>query len=256
MAKVFGEYASFYDSYYADKDYEREVDFVVSLAKAHTLANPRSVLDVGCGTGGHLIPFGKRGLSAKGIDLSAPMLEIAKQTIASAGVESHAKVELGDVTSYRDGKKYDMVVSMFAVMGYLTTNESLLAGLRTARAHLGNGGLFIFDVWFGPTVLNQLPETRIQEFIIDGHRTIRLVRPDLDVTQSVVQVNYDIMKFTSSNTVEEVHEVHHMRYFFIQELMLFLSLAEFELSGVCPFLDSTRGPKLGDWNICVVAKAM
>ncbi len=255
MSRVFEEYADFYDAYYVGKDYEREVEFVLSLAKEQGLEKIRSVLDIGCGTGGHLIPLCRRGLTVDGFDLSERMVEIGMQKIAAAGVRPNANIELGDATTYRKGKKYDLVISMFAVMGYLTSNKALSAGLRTAHAHLNTGGLFIFDVWFGPAVLHTLPETRMQEFTKDGLRTLRIVKPTLDVLQQIVTVDYTIFALKDNTVAKEVKESHRMRYFFPQELSFFLENGGFSLLKICPFLDSAGEVSRDAWNICVVAKA-
>lgn len=58
--KVFDNYADFYDLFYEDKDYNAEVNFIIDLAKINTNSQIKSVLDIGCGTGGHLIPFAKK----------------------------------------------------------------------------------------------------------------------------------------------------------------------------------------------------
>jgi len=215
--KVFKKYADFYDSYYKNKDYKGEVNFVLDLAKQNL--HPRSVLDIGCGTGGHLIPFAEKELDVTGFDLSKVMINKAKRRFKKADIK--ANIQVGDARTWRDGKKYDLVVSMFAVMGYLTSNEDFLSGLKTAYSHLNDHGSFIFDVWFGSAVLHQMPETRIQEFQKDGLRTIRLVRPELDVISQVVTIIYDILQFKDEITVNVVKESHKMRYFFIQELKFF-----------------------------------
>ena len=160
--KIFKKYADFYDSYYIDKDYESEANFVLDLAKQTSTPPPRTVLDIGCGTGGHLIPFAKKGLKVTGFDLSEAMINQARKKIKNSNIK--AKVKVDDARTYRDGKKYELVVAMFAVIGYLISNENFLAGLKTAMIHLSENGFFIFDVWFGPAVLHQMPETRIQEF--------------------------------------------------------------------------------------------
>jgi len=211
-------------------------------------------LDIGYGTGGHLIPFAKKGFNVTGFDLSEAMIKQAKEKIKKADIK--ANVQLGDARNYRDGKKYDLVVSMFAVMGYLTSNEDFLSGLKTARIHLNDNGLFIFDVWFGPAVLHQMPETRIQEYEKDGLRVIRLVRPELDVIKQIVTISYDILEFQDERTVEIVKESHKMRYFFIQELKFLLENAGLKLIKVCPFMDSSRQPTIDDWNISIVAKSI
>jgi len=258
---IFKLYANFYDDYYSFKDYEREVAFVLFLAKQYVNKNLKTILDIGCGTGGHLISFAKAGLEAVGFDLSETMVKQAVEKIERLKSEAPKtmafvpSVKVGDARSCRNGAKYDLVVSMFAVMGYLTSNEDFLAGLKTARVHLNKNGLFIFDVWFGPTVLKEGPETRIQEFNKDGIRTIRIVIPELDPISQIVSVHYNILKIDGEKVIAEVDEIHEMRFFFIQELKFFLENAGFEMVKVCPFMDADREPRQGDWNISVVAKA-
>jgi len=250
--RVFDNYADFYDLFYEDKDYNAEVNFIIDLAKINTNSQIKSVLDIGCGTGGHLIPFAKKGLKLTGFDLSETMINQAREKIKKANI--NAEISVNDVRTYRDGKKYDIIVAMFAVMGYLTSNDDFFKSLKTARIHLNENGLFIFDVWFGPAVLHEMPETRIQEFEKDGFRIIRLVRPEVDVVKQIVTVNYKILKLEGKKVLEEVKETHRMRYFFIQEMKFFLENADLKLVKVCPFMDSSKQPKIDDWNITVISK--
>lgn len=252
----FNLWADLYDSYYSNKDYEKEVEYVLTLANLHGLSNPKNVLDMGCGTGGHMIPLCEKGLKVKGYDLSERMISHAKEKIIKMNFSKKAEVEVGNAVSYRDGNKYDVVISMFAVMGYLTTNDDFLSGLKTARNHLDKNGLFIFDVWFGPAVLHQLPETRIQEFKNDGLKTIRLVRPRIDLLKQIAEIEYDVLTFQDSKVIQEVKEIHRMRYFFPQELNLFLEVAGFSLKKLYPFMNKSDEPTINDWNISVVAKPM
>jgi 2-polyprenyl-3-methyl-5-hydroxy-6-metoxy-1,4-benzoquinol methylase len=45
------------------------------------------VLDSGCGTGEHALLFASRGLSATGVDLSAPAVETARAKAVRRGVQ-------------------------------------------------------------------------------------------------------------------------------------------------------------------------
>src|SRR4030042_4491481 len=79
---IFNRYADFYDAWYISKDYRKEASFVLSLAKKYTKKNIKTILDMGCGTGGHLIPFAKAGLETVGFDLSETMVKLAKEKLA------------------------------------------------------------------------------------------------------------------------------------------------------------------------------
>lgn len=246
---VFSEYAHFYDVYYADKDYGAEADFVLGLASRFTAA-PKTLLDMGCGTGRHLAEFVKRGLACDGFDLSEDMLAQARQRLSGKPVG----LAQANLTNFENSKQYDLVVSMFAVMGYLVKNEDLVAGLRTARKHLLPSGVFIFDNWFGPAVLAQKPEERRHEYK-DGDRTIvRAVTPNLDPVGQNVTVNYEISVLRNGQIEKHTRETHCMRFMFIQEMALAMQAAGLELVHACPFMrpDDTLGTD--SWNVAFVAR--
>ncbi len=258
----FDDYACLYDLFYRGKNYRAECDYVIRLAEKYSDNPVSAILDIGCGTGGHLIHFARAGLKVVGFDLSNTMIKNARKKLANIKEGSVGtkiimpKVKVGDARTYRDGQRYDSAVSMFAAMGYLTSNEDFMAGLKTARAHLNKNGLFIFDVWFGPTVLTEKPDTRVQEFKGDGMRTIRMVYPELNPLLQVVKVHYNILQLHRGKVIKEINEVHVMRFFFMQELRLLLKYAGFSLLKVCPFMNAGREPIVGDWNVSVVARAV
>jgi SAM-dependent methyltransferase len=253
---VFREYAKFYDTFYAAKDYDREVDFVMDLYKRTKHQTPSRVLDLGCGTGGHLLPLLRHGLSVHGVDRSEEMVRRASSKLAETGMMERTQVACGDIRSYRCGTTFDLVISMFAVMGYLTTNDDLLRGFETARAHLAGGGLFMFDVWHGSAVLHTLPETRIHEFSDGDGTTLRLVSPQLDCVRQVVTVNYRILTIAGKVLQNDVREAHDMRYFFVQEVSALLDRAGFRTVHTCGFLEPDRVPDIDCWNLAVVAEAV
>jgi len=244
----------YYDLLYRNKDYDSEVVFVLKLAEALGVRAKR-VLDVGCGTGGHLIPLAKRGLEVTGFDLSDQMVAVAREKIARNLGDGVVKVQQGDATTYTDGAHYDLILSMFAAMGYLSNQEAFMAGLKMAARHLGEAGIFIFDVWYGPGVLNICPETRIQELHDGDTKVLRIAQPLLDSVKQVVNVDYTILAFnTRHGTYNETREKHVMRYFFLEELSLMLRQAGLRLKSACPFMDFSRAPSDRDWNITVVAE--
>lgn len=249
----FNRYARFYDLFYRKKDYEKESEFVFELLKKVGVKKPRRVLDVGCGTGGHVLRLAEHGYRVDGIDLSPDMITIAESKIRKARLGKLASVSVEDIRVFASETRYDLVMAMFAVIGYITTTKDLLAAFGNISSMLRRGGAFVFDVWFGPAVLNDLPETRISEFDLGKDRIIRMAEPQLDVRRQVVNVHYRVLKVSGNNRIERIDEHHLMRFFFIQELELMLQSAGMKLDLVCPFLDASRKPEIDDWNISVVA---
>jgi SAM-dependent methyltransferase len=79
-------------------------------------------------------------LKVTGIDRSPEMLAIAARTVPAARL-MHA-----DITAFDLGSRFDVVICVFDTLNHLTTLEDWRAVFGLARAHLADGGLFVFDV--------------------------------------------------------------------------------------------------------------
>jgi SAM-dependent methyltransferase len=251
---IFRGYSNYYDLFYKDKDYSAETNFICSLIKKYAKASIKTILDLGCGTGGHAFLLAAKGYKVTGIDRSKDMLFIARKKLK----KTKAQVSLirADLRRFNLNKKFDAAVSMFAVIGYQVIGEDLKSTLLNIRRHLKPGSLFVFDIWFGPTVLAEKPEARIKEFKRGQIRTIRMVTPQLNPRRQIVTVKYDILEIRDKKVLAEVRESHTMRFFFIPELKLSLEDAGFKMIKVFPFMNASRQPRQGDWNISVIARAV
>jgi SAM-dependent methyltransferase len=246
---VFSDYANFYDLYYTEKDYPSEVNFVLELASRFG-NKPETVLDMGCGTGRHMEQFVKKGLKCDGFDLSPEMLAQARQRLAGKDVT----LTEGNLITFENGKKYDLVIAMFAVMGYLTENEQLLAGLRTAFNHLNPEGIFVFDGWFGPAVLVQKPQERHHQYLSEKNHVERSAIPSLDPVRQTVTINYNIVLNRDGVVKQQISEEHIMRFMFVKEMELAMKVCGLELVHYCPFMEQDKNLTTVDWNVTMVAR--
>jgi SAM-dependent methyltransferase len=249
---VFGSaYAAAYDQLYQDKDYTAECDLIESLFARFALRPVQRLLDLGCGTGSHAVPLSVRGYEVVGVDRAPDMLEVAR-----ARGDARIQFELGDVTSVRLGETFDAVLMMFAVLGYQVPNADLAAALETARAHLEPGGLFVFDVWYGPAVLAQRPSERVKVIDQRDGQVIRVASGELDVRQNACTVRYRVWSIVDGVVTAEIREEHSMRYFFEPELAALLATAGFEMVHVGAFPEVDSPPDESTWNVAVVARAV
>ena len=116
-------------------------------------------------------------------------------------------------------RKFDVVVSLFHVMSYQTTNEDLRLAFETAKFHLKEGGLFIFDCWYGPGVLTDPPVTRVKRIGNDYIDVLRIAEPVMHYDRNMVDVNYEIRVKEKKTGIEEIiKEKHSVRYFFLPEI--------------------------------------
>ena len=246
--KCFDFSAEFYDLLYKDKDYERETDFVEEVFSAY--GKPKSVLEVGCGTGNYTRILCQRGYEVWGLDFSEKMLYAAKK-------KCECVFHVGDARSFSLNKKFDACVSLFAVMGYMNADSDVKSALQNIRDHLADGGLFVFDVWNGLAVMHTLPETRVKEVENDDCKVIRVARPTLKPQNHLCVVNYAYSVLNKkTQLLSESSESHCVRYFFPQEIRVFLEQAGFEVLKICPFLDFSGMVDESVWNMAVVARAV
>jgi SAM-dependent methyltransferase len=248
---VFGEYAAFYDCLYQDKNYEEECNFLEEIFNHYAHGSVVKILDLGCGTGGHSLVLKSRGYSVVGVDRSKEMLELAR---SKEGAEK-VSFQHGDIRYLRLETTFDVVISMFAVMSYMVTNEDLIGAFQTVRRHLKPGGIFVFDSWFGPGVFHDPPTVRQKELINGEKRVIRTTSPGFDPIEQVVEVRFDVFEMLGDKKIEELTEHHLMRPLFVQEVKQFAGLSNMELLAVFPWMDINRKLTLDDWLAGFVLRA-
>lgn len=220
MSRVFDTYARYYDLLYRDKDYAGESEYVAAHIREQ-VPQAKRILELGCGTGAHAEHLARMGYTVHGVDISEAMLTRAEARKAALPPEVAARLSfgLGDARTVRTGKTYDVVISLFHVMSYQTTNADLEAAFETAAVHMQPGGLFLFDFWYGPAVLTQKPEVRVKRLEDEEIKVTRIAEPVMHVNENVVDVNYTVfIEVKASTTVEQVREKHRMRYLFLPEL--------------------------------------
>lgn len=251
MTEVFGlDYSAAYDALYVDKDYRAECDILHGLFLR--AARPvRSVLDLGCGTGRHSVELAQRGYELVGIDLSEGMLEQARSRAKSEG--ANATFMLGDIRHIQLDRRFDAVLSMFAVVGYQISNAAVRATFRNVRRHLEPGGVFVFDVWYAPAVLALGPSTRVKVVPTEDGEIERRAVGALDPDRHVCRVRYELTRRSAGIPNTTLSETHRMRYFDESELDTLLSEAGLALSSVSAFPDVEHEPSVESWNVLVVA---
>jgi SAM-dependent methyltransferase len=255
MSANFAQYSAFYNLFYKDKDYAGESRYIRELLAEYAGEATRSILELGCGTGTHAALLSNMGFDVLGVDLSEAMLEEANTRAAQTGL-SATRLEFvhGDVRTFRAGRTFDAALALFHVLSYQTSDHDVCSTLATAAAHLPAGGLFIFDFWYGPSVLWLRPGVRVKRFSGSGMEVTRTANPVLHDQTNVVDVNYSVLVQADGELrAEEIRETHRMRYFFLPELAQFLRKTSFELLHAEEWI-TRRPPSVDTWGVCVVAR--
>lgn len=116
-----------------------------SAFAALELEGGETVLDVGCGTGQTLLELRERvGPTGRviGLDISPPMLELARARVTSRGYEN-VECLLGDASEVRPASKVDAIFSRFGVMFFEDSVKAFRNLLGSLRPH----GRISFICW-------------------------------------------------------------------------------------------------------------
>jgi SAM-dependent methyltransferase len=217
---VFEICASYYDLLYQDKDYIGEIEFIQKILLTYA-PNARQILELGCGTGKHATLLAAQGYQVHGIDQSVKMLQQANANLAQVSheVARNLKFTHGDIQHFRAQQKFDAVLSLFHVVSYQVENEELLAAFATVKEHLNLDGIFVFDVWYGPAVLNNQPTIRIKRVENEQIKIARIAESTLYPNDNIVNVNYQFfVEDKKQKTFKQSQENHRMRYLFKSEV--------------------------------------
>lgn len=245
------DYSSLYDLFYAKKDYVAECDYIEKLFAQDNLSK-KTVLDLGCGTGGHLVQLSKRNYQVDGVDLSEDMIEVLRGKLNEAGIKSDLHV--ANMVNFKVDKPYDLIISMFAVIGYITERNDLLAAFINVKQHLSEGGKFIFDCWNGLSVIHHQPEASIKTIHFgDGKTCIRLNSPVSVLSKNVVENHFKFIVLDKTGQSETLEEAHRVRYFFPLEIEELLIEAGFKTVKILPFMGETDDLTRNDFYFTAVA---
>jgi SAM-dependent methyltransferase len=246
VTEIFDRYAKFYDSLYVEKDYVEECSYVLSLLKDFDI---KSALDFGCGTGKFTEQFAAKGFRVDGVDVSAKMIEIAKERLILDPQLASLEIayETADVRTFTSKKQYDLVYSLFHVINYMTSDDDLRDFFSSAAKALRKDGLLIFDFWYGPGVEADSPMERKKVVDWNGEALSRTAKPRVMPEKNLVMVEYQI-----ETTKEVFSELHTMRYLFEADIDSF-SAPYFATESILGWREDSA-PTSGNWNAVAILK--
>lgn len=136
-----------YDAIYESigKDYEQESRRVLAVLTEHSRIPIDSLLDVACGTGGHLVHL-KDLCAVEGLELNEAMLAVAREKLP--GLSIH----MGDMHDFDLGRTFDAVICLFSAIGYADGVAGLQRCMTAFYRHTNPGGVVLVEPWLLPEV--------------------------------------------------------------------------------------------------------
>lgn len=126
------------------------------LMRRHGLA-PRTVLDVGCGSGWQSLELARRGAAVVAVDPEPLFLPGLRRAARREGLPVEARQGDALRLPLREGERFDLVLATFDVLNHLRRKADLGPALSSAARALAPGGHVLFDL-VTPVTLSSFPE--------------------------------------------------------------------------------------------------
>jgi len=135
--------AKSYDRLTNDVDYGATVDFYMEILRREKV-NPRTVVDLACGTGSVTSILAKMGMDVTGVDMSEEMLTEAFQKVQD--MPCPPRFICQKLQELYLPRGVDMAVCALDSLDYITDPADCREAIRRVYKVLNPGGIFIFDV--------------------------------------------------------------------------------------------------------------
>ena len=133
-------YLDFYDGLLPVREAAADAAF---LDRALALRAGARILDLGCGFGRHSVPLATRGYRVTGIDLSEPMLTLARRLAERAGAP--VDWQRRDMRDLHGLGPLDACICLYTVLGYFD-DEGNARVVRGVHDVLRPGGRLVLDL--------------------------------------------------------------------------------------------------------------
>jgi len=217
--RLYSEFASWFHLLTAPSSYVDEAEFARKSLVEASPAPIRTVLELGAGGGNNAFHL-KNQFEMTLTDLSPQMLE------RSRAINPECEHIQGDMRTLRLGRQFDAIFVHDAVC-HLTTQDDLLASMRTAFVHCKPGGVALFM----PDFVRERFRSSVHHGGHDGDgRSLRYFEWifDPDPTDTTYTNDFAYMLREGNGPVRVEHDTHVMGLFSRGEWLKLLSVTGFE----------------------------
>ena len=157
--------------------------------------NPRTMLDIGCGTGVLCEIMMDQGLDTVGIDLSEEMINIASK--------GRGFYETANMITYKPDRFFDLVTCTGDALNHLTSLSDIEEVFKNVYDCLTPGGAFIFDILNGQEGHEEEP------FILNYSDTVKAEFKITKGDNNSITLSTSVYENGKFKFKEEIHEVYY-----------------------------------------------
>ena len=217
---AYKELAQSYDRLTNDVDYASVVDFYFQILQKEGL-QPRTAVDLACGTGSVALLLAKRGLRVTGVDMSEDMLTVAWEKAAE--LEEPPMFVCQKLQQLQLPRGVDLAVCALDSLDYILDPADCAEAIRRVYRALNPGGIFIFDV----NTPEKLKAMDGQVFLDEDDDVYCVWRGEFDLETNICSYGMDLFQRDGEHWLRSFEE--HQEYAYsIEQLTGYLEAAGFD----------------------------
>jgi ubiquinone/menaquinone biosynthesis C-methylase UbiE len=194
------------------------------------------ILDAMCGTGRVLLPLAEAGHTLTGLDISGPMLDVAREKLIAAGLDARVTLQQGDIRSAELPAEHFMLafVAVNSFM-HLERVRDQLAALVTLRRALVRGGVLLLDLFSPDSQRLAQEDNRVEferAFTMAGQQVHKFVASESDMAAQTSHLTYFYDTLDEAGRITRRTVQFALRWFYRYELEHLLARAGFRLVSV------------------------
>ena len=240
----FKKYAKYYDLFYNDKNYSKEIKNIHKIIK---LNKKDQILEVGCGTGKHTEIISSYVSHIDAIDKSKKMILEAKRK--NKNKNKNIKFYNLDLLNLKSNKQYDKIIMLFHVFSYFVNDNYLKKIFIKLDKILKPKGKLIFDYWNQNNVnkyglKNSFKEKSYKNLLIERVGKVK------KISKNKYSIKFIFNLIKNKKIKETFSETHVMRTFNIKSILQYTK-KNFNLKK-CVSLNSKKKLSLKDFSACII----
>jgi len=217
--------ADVYDHLMADAPYDQWMQFAAEVWRLTGTA-PHRVAELGCGTGSLTRYLLERKLEVWGVDLSADMLEVAREKVERSHPGAHVHWLNQDIRRLSLPGQMDSIVSFCDTLNYIPDAEGIRQVFAGVFEALKPGGTFLFDVHTPYKIAEVFGN---ESFCYQDEQVAYIWQSSYDEYTETVEHDLTLFVAERDGLFRRFHELHRQRAYRLDDLRDWLVEAGFTL---------------------------
>ncbi|MFT9848596.1 class I SAM-dependent DNA methyltransferase [Aneurinibacillus sp. REN35] len=220
--------ADVYDHLMTDAPYDQWMSFTGQAWDKYG-SYPRTVAELGCGTGSLTRFLLEREVEVWAVDLSADMLDIAQEKVKRSHPNAAVHWLNQDIRQLMLPTKVDSVVSFCDTLNYIPDAEGIKQIFADTYEALKPGGTFLFDVHTPYKIAEVFGD---ESFSYQDEKVAYIWQSMYDEENEVVEHDLTLFVEGEDGLYRRFQELHRQRAYSLEHLQIWLQEVGFEILSV------------------------